>query len=108
MTKLRNRLLVTITLAILAAAVAAFGQGSTDEPGGTTEPELEASWHGNPERRFHRFSPSAHLAGVELSWNQPSRDKVRDMGFGDERVPAILGLPSRSLCLPLPETSRGR
>ncbi len=44
MIKRKNHLLVTISLAIIAATLVAFSQSSHDDLGGTTAPQLEASW----------------------------------------------------------------
>lgn len=78
MTKLRNRLLVTICIATLTAAVAAFSQGNTDDPGGTTAPEVEGSWRvivtpiGAPIPPFLTFS-SYGRGGAFLESAQPGQ-----------------------------------
>jgi len=100
MTKPRKWLLVTISLAILTAAVAAFSQSSTDERGGTTAPELEASWRvmvtpiGAPIPPFLTFSTFGR-GGTFLESTQPGqgpghgvwrRTGARDFGITFEKI----------------------
>jgi hypothetical protein len=78
MIKRKNQLLVTISLAIVTAALAAFSQGSSDDPGGTTAPELEASWRvvvtpiGAPIPPFLTFSTFGR-GGTFLESTQPGQ-----------------------------------
>ena len=78
MTKRKNRLIATTSLAIFVAALAAFSQSSTDDPGGTTAPELETSWRvlvtpiGAPIPPFLTFS-SFGRGGTFLESTQPGQ-----------------------------------
>lgn len=78
MIKRKNHLLVTISLAIVTATLAAFSQNSHDNPGGTTAPQLEASWRvivtpiGAPIPPFLTFSTFGR-GGTFLESTQPGQ-----------------------------------
>ena len=76
MTMSRTRLLITLSVVILTATIAAFTQDRPDDPGGTTAPEVEASWRvtvtpiGVPIAPFLTYSTFAR-GGTFLESSQP-------------------------------------
>jgi len=74
----KNRLVVTTSLAIVTAALVAFSQSSTDDQGGTSAPELEASWRvlvtpiGAPILPFLTYSTFGR-GGTFLESTQPGQ-----------------------------------